>query len=332
MKRPDQPQPLTLTEAIIPVGSLIALVALSYFLFGDAGALGPNQVALMVAAMLALFIGWRRGHSLESLGKAATESVATGIGAIFILFAVGALIGTWAMSGTLVAMVYYGLQLLSPNYFYLTACAICGIVSASIGSSWTVVGTIGVGFMGIAVNMGLNPAIAAGAVISGAYFGDKSSPLSDSANLAAAAAGVGLYAHLRETAADLAGGTGDRPGRVLPAGRSPATTTRPPSWTRIRSRVSHLPGAVPAARGGRRARPVQGTAVHRDLPRRDRRRRARRDHGARARDQRMPTPAICLRGWRCSRASGWRWRAGTRRPRASRRWTCWRPAAAWTAC
>ena len=152
---------------------------------------GPNQVALVVAAMLALFIGWRRGHSLESLGKAATESVATGIGAIFILFAVGALIGTWAMSGTLVAMVYYGLQLLSPNYFYLTACAICAIVSASIGSSWTVVGTIGVGFMGIAVNMGLNPAIAAGAVISGAYFGDKSSPLSDSANLAAAAAGVG---------------------------------------------------------------------------------------------------------------------------------------------
>jgi len=199
MKTPDSPQPLTLTEAIIPVASLIVLVGLSYFLFGDAGALGPNQVALTVAAMLALFIGWRRGHSLESLGKAATESVATGIGAIFILFAVGALIGTWAMSGTLVAMVYYGLQLLSPNYFYLTACAICAIVSSSIGSSWTVVGTIGVGFMGIAVNMGLNPAIAAGAVISGAYFGDKSSPLSDSANLAAAAAGVGLYVHLRET-------------------------------------------------------------------------------------------------------------------------------------
>ncbi len=199
MKRPAAPQPLTLTEAIVPVASLIALVGLSYFLFGDAGAVGPNQVALVVATMLAVFIGWRRGHSLESLGKAAADSVSTGIGAVFILFAVGALIGTWAMSGTLVAMVYYGLQLLSPNYFYVTACAICGIVSASIGSSWTVVGTIGVGFMGIAVNMGLNPAIAAGAVISGAYFGDKSSPLSDSANLAAAAAGVGLYQHLRET-------------------------------------------------------------------------------------------------------------------------------------
>ena len=199
MNTPDQPQPLSLAEAIVPVASLILLVALSYFLFGDAGAAGPNQVALVVATMIAVFIGWRRGHSLKSLGEAAAASVSSGIGAIFILFAVGALIGTWAMSGTLVAMVYYGLQLLSPNYFFVTACAICGIVSASIGSSWTVVGTIGIGFMGIAANMGLNPAIAAGAIISGAYFGDKSSPLSDSANLAAAAAGVDLYQHVRET-------------------------------------------------------------------------------------------------------------------------------------
>ena len=199
MTGPDQPQPLTLTEAVIPVASLILLVAISYLLFGDAGAGGPNQVALVVATMIAVFIGWRRGHSLESLGEAAAKSVSTGIGAIFILFGVGALIGTWAMSGTLVAMVYYGLQLLSPNYFYVTACAVSAIVAISIGSSWTVVGTIGIGFMGIAANMGLNPAIAAGAIISGAYFGDTCSPLSDSANLAAAASGVGLYTHLRET-------------------------------------------------------------------------------------------------------------------------------------
>jgi NhaC family Na+:H+ antiporter len=199
VKQPDQPQALSLTEAIVPVASLVLLVALSYYLFGDAGATGPNQVALVVATMIAVFIGWRRGHPLSALGEAAASSVSTGIGAIFILFAVGGLIGTWAMSGTLVAMVYYGLQLLSPNYFYLTACAICALVATSIGSSWTVVGTIGIGFMGIAANMGLNPAIAAGAVISGAYFGDKSSPLSDSANLAAAAAGVNLYQHVRET-------------------------------------------------------------------------------------------------------------------------------------
>ena len=169
VKGPETPQPLTLTEAIIPVASLIVLVGLSYFLFGDAGAGGPNQVALTVATMIAVFIGWRRGHSLDSLREAAVASVGSGIGAIFILFAVGALIGTWAMSGTLLAMVYYGLQLLNPNYFFVTTVMICAVVSASIGSSWTVVGTIGIGLMGIAYNMGLNPAIAAAAVISGAY-------------------------------------------------------------------------------------------------------------------------------------------------------------------
>lgn len=194
------PPALSLWEAIVPVAALILLVALSYALFGDAGAKGPNQVALMVATMIAVFIARRRGHSLESLGAAAAASASTGIGAIFILFAVGALIGTWALSGTLVAMVYYGLELLDPNYFYVTACLVCAVVSAGIGSSWTVVGTIGVGLMGIALNLGLSPAITAGAIISGAYFGDKSSPLSDSANLAAVTGGAELYTHVREAA------------------------------------------------------------------------------------------------------------------------------------
>jgi NhaC family Na+:H+ antiporter len=96
------------------------------------------------------------------------------------------------------AMVYYGLQILSPNYFYMTTALICGIVAFSIGSSWTVAATIGIGLVGIAVNMELSPAVTAGAVISGAYFGDKSSPLSDTANLAAAVGGANLYQHLRE--------------------------------------------------------------------------------------------------------------------------------------
>ena len=187
------PSPLTLTQAVIPVAALIVLVALAFFLFGDAGAKGPNQVGLVIATMVAVFVGWRRGHSLESMKDAAVASVGTGIGAIFILFAVGALIGAWAMSGTLVAMVYYGLQLLSPNHFYVTVAAACAVISFCLGSSWTVVGTIGVGFMGIALNMDMNPAITAAAIISGAYFGDTTSPLSDSANLAAAAGGVNLY-------------------------------------------------------------------------------------------------------------------------------------------
>lgn len=196
----DLPRPLGLVEAIIPVASLVVLVGLSFFLFGDGGAAGPSQVALIMATMIAVFVAWRRGHSLSSLNAAAVESVSSGIGAIFILLAVGALIGTWAMSGTLVAMVYYGIQILSPNYFYLTTAIICAVIASSIGSSWTTAGTIGVGFMGIAANMGLDPAITAAAIISGAYFGDTTSPLSDSTNLASGTVGVGLYQHIRETA------------------------------------------------------------------------------------------------------------------------------------
>jgi Na+:H+ antiporter, NhaC family len=199
MKRPATPQPLSIFEALVPIAALILLVGLSYYLFGNEGANGPNQVALVVAGMLAVFVGWRRGHSLASLGEAANASISSGVGAILILFAVGALIGTWALCGTIVAMVYYGLKLLSPDYFYVTAASICALISFCIGTSWTVAGTIGIGLMGIAQSMGLSTAITAGAVISGAYFGDKSSPLSDSANLAAAAAGVGLYEHVRET-------------------------------------------------------------------------------------------------------------------------------------
>lgn len=192
---------LTLVEAIIPVASVVLLIALSYYLFGDAGADGPNQVALAFATMIAVVVAVRRGHTLDELRAAAVASVGSGIGAMFILMAVGALIGTWALSGTLVVMIYYGLLLLSPDYFYMAAAAICALLSAGIGSSWTTVGTIGLGLMGIGANMGMDPAITAAAVISGSYFGDTTSPLSDTANLSSAAAGgVDLYEHVRETA------------------------------------------------------------------------------------------------------------------------------------
>ncbi|MDQ8730247.1 Na+/H+ antiporter NhaC family protein [Bradyrhizobium sp. LHD-71] len=200
MSRPDQPQPLNFAEALVPVVCLIVLIGLAYYLFGAASASGPTQVAVVAATMVAVFIAWRRGHSLASLNAAAAESVSSGLGAIFILFAVGALIGSWALSGTLIAIIYYGMQLLSPTYFYMAAALICAVISFCIGSSWTVVGTIGIGLMGIAFEIGMDPAITAGAVISGAYFGDTVSPLSDSANLAAGMAGVNLYEHVREVA------------------------------------------------------------------------------------------------------------------------------------
>ena len=197
--RPSSPQPPGLAAALVPVATLVGLLGLSFVLFGDAAAAGPNQIALVFCAIVASFVAWRRGHSVADLRDAGMASVSTGLTAIFILLAVGALIGTWAMSGTLVAMVYYGLQLLNPHYFYMTACLICAVVAVSIGSSWTVAGTLGIGLMGIAQKMGLDPAITAGAVISGAYFGDKSSPLSDTANLACAASGANLYDHIRES-------------------------------------------------------------------------------------------------------------------------------------
>jgi len=188
-----------MAEALVPVAALVGLLGLSFHLFGDSAAAGPNQIALLFCVVIATFVAWRRGHSIESLRDAATASVTAGLSSIFILLAVGALIGTWAMSGTLVAMVYYGLRLLDPDYFYMTACLICAVIAFSIGSSWTVAGTIGIGLMGIAQRMGLDPALTAGAVISGAYFGDKSSPLSDTTNLACAASGAALYDHIRET-------------------------------------------------------------------------------------------------------------------------------------
>lgn len=199
LARPNKPEPLGLLAALVPVAALIALLGLSFFLFGEAAAGGANQIALVFCSVVAIYVAWRHGHSVEELRDAAVASVNTGLPAIFILLAVGALIGTWALSGTLIAMVYYGLKLLSPDYFYMTACLICAVIALSIGSSWTVAGTIGIGLMGIAEKMGLDPAITAGAVISGAYFGDKSSPLSDTANLACAAAGANLYEHVRES-------------------------------------------------------------------------------------------------------------------------------------
>lgn len=197
--RPPTPEPPSIGVALVPIAVLVGLLGLSYFLFGDAAASGPNQIALTFCALVAVYVAWRRGHSLDRLRDAAVASVTTGLPALFILFAVGSLIGTWAMSGTLLAMVYYGLRILDPNYFYMTSCAICAVVALSIGSSWTVAGTIGIGLMGVAQKMGLDPAITAGAVISGAYFGDKVSPLSDVTNLACAAAGAHLYDHIRET-------------------------------------------------------------------------------------------------------------------------------------
>lgn len=189
----------SLVDACVPVAVLIVSLATSYMLYGEKAAQGPNQVALGFCALIAAGIAAKNGMPWSGVRQATVDGVATGLTSIFILLAVGALIGTWALSGTIVTMVYYGLEVLSPHYFYASTALICAVIALGIGSSWTVAGTIGIGLIGVATNMGLSPEITAGAVISGAYFGDKASPLSDTVNLATAAAGSDLYEHIRET-------------------------------------------------------------------------------------------------------------------------------------
>ena len=190
-------RPPTFFDALIPILALIILLAGAVILFGDEATSGPTQVALILAMIVAALVGLKNGHLWEDMGHAAGEGIATGLGAIFILLAVGALVGTWMMSGTIATLVYLGVKFLNPDWFYLACLIICGLLALSIGSSWTVAGTIGVGLMAIAEALGVSPEITAGAIISGAYFGDKMSPLSETTNLAPAVAGTDLYTHIR---------------------------------------------------------------------------------------------------------------------------------------
>lgn len=174
-----RPRPPSLVDAILPIVVLIGLIALTIVMFGVDATEGPLQVALLLAAAFASLIALKNGHSIATMREAAVGGVSSAMGAIFILLAVGSLIGTWNMSGTIPTIVSYGIGLLSANWFYLAAAIICAVVGMITGSSWTTAGTLGVAFVGIAQVIGVSPEIAAGAVISGAYFGDKMTPLSE---------------------------------------------------------------------------------------------------------------------------------------------------------
>jgi len=181
--------------ALVPVLVLITLLGSSVYLFGDDATYGPNQIALLFAAGISQLIGHRQGWS--ALHAAMIEGISLAMGACLILLMVGVLIGTWMLSGTAPALIYYGLGLLAPDYFYPAACIICALIAMTVGSSWSCVGTVGVALIGIAQVLELSPAIAAGAIVSGAYFGDKLSPLSDTTNLAPGLVGVDLFDHIR---------------------------------------------------------------------------------------------------------------------------------------
>lgn len=184
-------------QALIPLLALIGMLSASVYFFGGDSSYGPNQIALLIAAGIAVIIGFKNGFSWAQIEEGITEGISVALGAMLIILAVGSLIGTWLLSGTVPTLIYFGLELLNPGLFYAASCVICGVVALSIGSSWTTAATIGVALMGVASGMGLEPGIAAGAIVSGAYFGDKMSPLSDTTNLAPAVSGTELFAHIR---------------------------------------------------------------------------------------------------------------------------------------
>lgn len=186
----------TISQALVPVAALVLMLSLSVYLFGEDASYGPNQIALCIGAAIAAAIGWRNGLSWEATEDAIVAGITISLKPILILFSVGVLIGTWILSGTVPTMIYYSLLILDPSIFYAASCLICGLIALSIGSSWTVAGTVGIALIGAAAGLGLSLEITAGAIISGAYFGDKMSPLSETTNLAPAVAGTDLFSHI----------------------------------------------------------------------------------------------------------------------------------------
>src|SRR6187397_1045140 len=158
------PRAPSMLDAVLPIVVLIGLLALTIALFGIDATNGPLQVALLLSAAFASLIAFKNGYTVAGVADAAVGGVTSAVGAIFILLAVGALIGTWNMAGTIPTVVDYGIRLVSPTWFYVTTAAICALVGMVTGSSWTTTGTLGVAFVGMSKVLGLDDAVAAGAV------------------------------------------------------------------------------------------------------------------------------------------------------------------------
>ena len=184
-------------QSLIPIAFLIVLLTYNVYVFGDDSLEGSNQFILLIGASIAVFIGFINKINFKLIIKKIGKNLYSVTGAILILLFVGALTGTWLISGIIPAMIYYGLLIINPSIF-LPACVIlCAVVSLATGSSWSTSATIGVALIGIGKALGLPAGIVAGAAISGAYFGDKLSPLSDTTNLAPAVSGAKLFQHIK---------------------------------------------------------------------------------------------------------------------------------------
>ncbi|MBN2635798.1 MAG: Na+/H+ antiporter NhaC [Prolixibacteraceae bacterium] len=186
----------SLFEAFIPILFLIGLLALNVFLFDDTLS-GANQMALLLTAVVAGVIATKLGHNWTKIREKVVSTIGSAMPSILILLLIGSLAGTWMISGVVPVMIYYGLDIISPKLFLFTAVIVTSIVSVATGSSWSTIATIGIALLGIGKALGMNEAVVAGAIISGAYFGDKMSPLSDTTNLAPAMAGTDLFTHIR---------------------------------------------------------------------------------------------------------------------------------------
>ncbi|MHA7130778.1 Na+/H+ antiporter NhaC [Algoriphagus namhaensis] len=185
-------------DALIPLIFLIILLIINIQVFGTDGLSGSNQIVLILSAAVAAGVSiFKLNYEWVTLREGIVKSIGSAMSSILILFLIGALAGTWLLSGVVPAMIYYGLKVLNPTIFLIAACFVSAVVSLATGSSWTTVATVGVALLGIGKALGFEEGIIAGAIISGAYFGDKMSPLSDTTNLAPAMAGTDLFTHIK---------------------------------------------------------------------------------------------------------------------------------------
>ena len=192
----DKREP-SLLEALIPIFFLIVLLSINVFIFKDGALDGSNQIVLILSAAVATIMASRLGFKWMELREGIVKSISSAMTSMLILLLIGSLAGTWLLSGIVPAMIYYGLQILNPSIFLVAACIVCSVVSIATGSSWTTAATVGIALIGIGKALGISEGIVAGAILSGAYFGDKLSPLSDTTNLAPAMAGTDLFTHIR---------------------------------------------------------------------------------------------------------------------------------------
>ncbi|MBP1841467.1 Na+/H+ antiporter NhaC [Formosa algae] len=189
---------LSIWEALTPVLALVIMLFYNVkYAFGDDALSGSNQFILLLGAAVAAIVGFFNKVSYEQMLEEVAENIKSTTGALLILLFVGSLAGTWLISGIIPSMIYYGLQILSPSIFLPACVIICAIISIATGSSWTTSATVGIALIGIGNALGIDHGMTAGAVISGAYFGDKMSPLSDTTNLAPAMAGGELFSHIK---------------------------------------------------------------------------------------------------------------------------------------